>query len=102
MVTVIQIAHVSEYCVYISLIILPQVNLSTSMQVPCMYGIDSCQVNFSYLYVCLIYLFLLCFQPGEILIVPYTDVGWSPYFPLISGLVTEVGGLVSHGELSAS
>jgi len=29
--------------------------------------------------------------------VPYTDVGWSPYFPLVSGLVTEIGGLVSHG-----
>ena len=28
---------------------------------------------------------------------PYTDVGWSPYFPLISGLVTEIGGLCSHG-----
>ena len=28
----------------------------------------------------------------------YTDVGWSPYFPLISGLITEMGGLVSHGK----
>ena len=28
----------------------------------------------------------------------YTDVGWSPYFPMISGLVTEMGGLVSHGK----
>ena len=27
----------------------------------------------------------------------YTDVGWSPYFPLISGLVTEIGGIVAHG-----
>jgi len=34
--------------------------------------------------------------------VPYTDVGWSPYFPLIAGLVTEIGGLVSHGtDISA-
>ena len=37
-------------------------------------------------------------QQGEILIVHYTDVGWSPYFPLISGLVTEIGGLLSHGQ----
>ena len=37
-------------------------------------------------------------QQGDILIVSYTDVGWSPYFPLISGLVTEMGGLVSHGK----
>lgn len=36
---------------------------------------------------------------GEILIVPFTDVGWSPYFPVIAGLVTEIGGLLSHGRL---
>lgn len=40
-------------------------------------------------------------QKGDILIVCYTDVGWSPYFPLISGLVTEMGGLVSHGAVVA-
>ncbi|KAL5006743.1 hypothetical protein ScPMuIL_015549 [Solemya velum] len=40
-------------------------------------------------------------QAGEILIVVYTDVGWSPYFPLILGLVTELGGLVSHGAVVA-
>lgn len=40
-------------------------------------------------------------QPGEILIVPYTDVGWSPYFPLISGLVAEIGGIVAHGAVVA-
>ena len=38
-------------------------------------------------------------QTGDILIVPFTDIGWSPYFPLISGLVTEIGGLISHGKL---
>ncbi|KAK2148271.1 hypothetical protein LSH36_506g02049 [Paralvinella palmiformis] len=38
---------------------------------------------------------------GEILVVPFTDVGWSPYFPLISGLVTEMGGLLSHGAVVA-
>lgn len=40
-------------------------------------------------------------QKGEILIVPYTDVGWTPYFPMISGLVTEKGGLLSHGAVVA-
>ncbi|XP_074644588.1 rifampicin phosphotransferase-like isoform X2 [Tubulanus polymorphus] len=40
-------------------------------------------------------------QYGEILIVSYTDVGWTPYFPLISGLVTEIGGLLSHGAVVA-
>ena len=28
---------------------------------------------------------------------PYTDVGYSPYFPLLAGLVTEIGGIMSHG-----
>ena len=38
---------------------------------------------------------------GDVLICRYTDVGWSPYFPLISGLVTEMGGLLSHGAVVA-
>ena len=40
-------------------------------------------------------------RAGEILVVPFTDVGWTPYFPLISGLVTEYGGLLSHGAVVA-
>ncbi|XP_077993168.1 rifampicin phosphotransferase-like [Glandiceps talaboti] len=40
-------------------------------------------------------------QSGDILIVCYTDVGWTPYFPLIAGLVTELGGLLSHGAVVA-
>ncbi|XP_072169150.1 rifampicin phosphotransferase-like [Diadema setosum] len=40
-------------------------------------------------------------QTGDILIVVFTDVGWSPYFPLIRGLVTERGGLISHGAVVA-
>ena len=35
------------------------------------------------------------------MICKYPDVGWSPYFPLISGLVTEIGGLISHGAVVA-
>jgi hypothetical protein len=31
-------------------------------------------------------------QKGDILIAPYTDVGWTVYFALLSGLVTELGG----------
>ncbi|XP_042904014.1 rifampicin phosphotransferase [Parasteatoda tepidariorum] len=38
-------------------------------------------------------------QPGEILIAYGTDIGWSPYFPIISGVVTELGGLISHGAV---
>lgn len=40
-------------------------------------------------------------EPGEILICPFTDVGWTPYFSLASGLVTEIGGLLSHGAVVA-
>jgi len=40
-------------------------------------------------------------QPGDILITYSTDIGWSPYFPLLSGVVTEIGGLISHGAVVA-
>ena len=40
-------------------------------------------------------------QPGEILIAPVTDVGWTPYFSLIAGLITDVGSAVSHGAVIA-
>jgi pyruvate,water dikinase len=40
-------------------------------------------------------------QAGEILVAPITDVGWTPYFSLIAGLVTDVGSAVSHGAVIA-
>lgn len=40
-------------------------------------------------------------QKGEIMIASFTDVGWSPYFTLISGLVTEIGSPLSHGAVVA-
>ncbi|KAL3866324.1 hypothetical protein ACJMK2_043631 [Sinanodonta woodiana] len=40
-------------------------------------------------------------RQGDILICLFTDVGWTPYFPLLSGLVTEIGGLLSHGAVVA-
>uniref|UniRef100_A0A1I7U722 Phosphoenolpyruvate synthase n=1 Tax=Caenorhabditis tropicalis TaxID=1561998 RepID=A0A1I7U722_9PELO len=40
-------------------------------------------------------------QPGEVLITKYTDICWSPFFPIISGIVTEIGGLLSHGAVVA-
>ena len=39
--------------------------------------------------------------PGEILVSPITDVGWTPYFAIIAGLVTDVGSAVSHGAVVA-
>ncbi|GFS84693.1 putative phosphoenolpyruvate synthase [Trichonephila clavipes] len=38
-------------------------------------------------------------QPGEILVTYSTDIGWSPYFPILGGVVTELGGLISHGAV---
>ncbi|KDR08398.1 Putative phosphoenolpyruvate synthase [Zootermopsis nevadensis] len=38
---------------------------------------------------------------GDILITHSTDVGWSPYFPLLGGVVTELGGIISHGAVVA-
>ena len=40
-------------------------------------------------------------RPEEILITPITDIGWTPYFSLISGLVTDLGSSVSHGAVIA-
>lgn len=40
-------------------------------------------------------------QSGDILITRSTDIGWSPYFPILRGLVTELGGLLSHGTIIA-
>lgn len=40
-------------------------------------------------------------QQGDILITYSTDIGWSPYFPILGGVVTEIGGLISHGAVIA-
>ncbi len=38
-------------------------------------------------------------RAGEILVVPRTDPGWTPVFSKIGGLVTESGGVLSHGAV---
>ncbi len=40
-------------------------------------------------------------KPGEILVAPFTDPGWTPLFVNAAGLVTEVGGLMTHGAVVA-
>jgi pyruvate,water dikinase len=40
-------------------------------------------------------------QPGDILVTTFTDPSWTPLFVGISGLVTEVGGLMTHGAVIA-
>lgn len=38
---------------------------------------------------------------GNILVTRQTDPGWGPVFPLISGLIMERGGMLSHGAILA-
>ena len=40
-------------------------------------------------------------RPGEILITPHTDVGWTPCFSVAAGIATEIGGVLSHGAVVA-
>jgi len=40
-------------------------------------------------------------EPGDILVTTHTDPSWSPLFVAITGLVTEVGGLMTHGAVIA-
>ena len=40
-------------------------------------------------------------EPGEILIAPSTDPGWTPLFLTAGGLVMEMGGPMSHGAIVA-
>lgn len=40
-------------------------------------------------------------RAGDILVVPFTNPGWTPAFALAAGLVTEEGGLLSHGSIVA-
>jgi pyruvate,water dikinase len=40
-------------------------------------------------------------NPGEILVAPFTDPGWTPLFINAAGLVMEVGGLMTHGSVVA-
>jgi pyruvate,water dikinase len=41
------------------------------------------------------------FEPGDILVTAYTDPSWTPVFVAVSGLVTEVGGQMTHGAVIA-
>ncbi|MDQ1498906.1 MAG: rifampicin phosphotransferase, partial [Actinomycetota bacterium] len=40
-------------------------------------------------------------EPGDILVTAYTDPSWTPLFIATAGLVTEVGGLMTHGAVIA-
>ncbi|RAL24116.1 phosphoenolpyruvate synthase [Thermoflavimicrobium daqui] len=38
---------------------------------------------------------------GDILVAPYTDPGWTPLFHSAKALVTEIGGMMTHGSVVA-
>ncbi len=40
-------------------------------------------------------------EPGDILVTAFTDPSWTPLFVGIAGLVTEVGGVMTHGAVIA-
>ncbi|MGE3621860.1 MAG: rifamycin-inactivating phosphotransferase [Acidimicrobiia bacterium] len=40
-------------------------------------------------------------EPGDILVTAHTDPSWTPLFVVAAGLVTEVGGLMTHGAVVA-
>jgi len=40
-------------------------------------------------------------EPGDILVTAHTDPSWTPLFVTVAGLVTEVGGLMTHGAVIA-
>lgn len=38
-------------------------------------------------------------EAGDILVTTFTDPSWTPLFVSIKGLVTKVGGLMTHGAV---
>ncbi len=40
-------------------------------------------------------------EPGEILVAPATDPGWTPYFLSSAAIVVDIGGQLSHGSILA-
>jgi pyruvate,water dikinase len=40
-------------------------------------------------------------KPGEILVAPFTDPAWTPYFVSAAGVVMDQGGILSHGSIVA-
>jgi pyruvate,water dikinase len=39
--------------------------------------------------------------PGEVLVAPFTDPAWTPYFVPAAAVVTDLGGILSHGSIVA-
>jgi phosphohistidine swiveling domain-containing protein len=40
-------------------------------------------------------------EQGEIMVAPLTDIGWTPYYSIAGGMITEIGSALSHGSVIA-
>jgi pyruvate,water dikinase len=40
-------------------------------------------------------------KPGDVVVIPYSDVGWTPMLARAGGIVAEAGGLLSHSSIVA-
>ena len=40
-------------------------------------------------------------RKGEIMVAKFTDIGWTPYYSIVNGLITEIGSSLSHGAVVA-
>ncbi|MCU0486200.1 MAG: PEP-utilizing enzyme, partial [Anaerolineales bacterium] len=40
-------------------------------------------------------------QPGDVLVIPYSDVGWTPLFARAGAVIAESGGILSHSSIIA-
>lgn len=40
-------------------------------------------------------------QPGDVLVIPYSDVSWTPLFSKVGAVVAESGGILSHSSIVA-
>lgn len=39
--------------------------------------------------------------PGDVIVIPYSDVGWSPLFARAGAVIAESGGMLSHSSIVA-
>ncbi|MEA5119254.1 MAG: PEP-utilizing enzyme, partial [Propionicimonas sp.] len=40
-------------------------------------------------------------RPGEVLVTPLTNIGWTPIFPIAAAIVTDLGAPLSHAAIVA-
>jgi len=40
-------------------------------------------------------------EPGDVLVIPYSDVGWTPLFARAGAVIAESGGILSHSSIIA-